>query len=130
MTKKTIAEIAKPYDVILEGCGDSSCMLAKVKGMSTNGGCCCFENMKSQPRMKIQNLIRLVKILHTEIESLLSTHIVDSKVENNIGLLQSQMEDIKLRVSSLETNQSLSSCGYSGHPKIVNVTTTINVTNY
>lgn len=38
-----VADLAEVVAVL--GCGDNSCRFAKSRGMSTNGGCRCFEDL-------------------------------------------------------------------------------------
>ncbi len=41
----------------LIGCGDNSCLIAKPKGMATNGGCRCFNGMRQADRIWVQKTI-------------------------------------------------------------------------
>ena len=44
MLRTQLAERRKdPGDMPESGCGDSSCEVARPRGMATNGGCCCDE---------------------------------------------------------------------------------------
>ena len=47
------------------GCGDSSCLFTKPKGMATNGGCRCLRDhdraLDRQLRVRLANLFRVAK---------------------------------------------------------------------
>ncbi len=51
------------------GCGDSSCMVKKPKGMATNGGCRC-DNGDRKAKQAINYLLEKIFLLNKEIEVL------------------------------------------------------------
>lgn len=58
-------------DVELEGCGDHSCVVAKPKGMGTNGGCRCDE----------RRLRHAVQVLRAQVQMRRLSPIEDSETE-------------------------------------------------
>jgi hypothetical protein len=47
----------------LEGCGDHSCIIAKPRGMGTNGGCRCLKEMSFETRVRVGKAIQTLKAL-------------------------------------------------------------------
>lgn len=51
------------------GCHDGYCVIAKTKGMHTNGGCGCLENQDFIMRQRVGHMLRCAQIMADHIEA-------------------------------------------------------------
>ena len=55
---------------IIGGCHDGYCVIEKPKGMHTNGGCSCLEDLNFQGRQKVGHMLRAAQEMVDDISSL------------------------------------------------------------
>lgn len=55
---------------VIGGCHDGYCVVRKPKGMHTNGGCTCLEDLRLHERSRIGHLLRCAQGMADRIEEL------------------------------------------------------------
>ena len=55
---------------VIGGCHDGYCVVRKPKGMHTNGGCNCLEDLRLHERSRIGHLLRCAQGMADRIEEL------------------------------------------------------------
>ena len=66
---------------VIGGCHDGYCVVRKPKGMHTNGGCTCLEDLRLHERSRIGHLLRCAQEMADRIEEL------EAKLEKAVRLI-------------------------------------------
>ena len=65
-----LVERYRQLQEVIGGCHDGYCVVRKPKGMHTNGGCNCLEDLRLHERSRIGGLLRCAQGMADRIEEL------------------------------------------------------------
>lgn len=82
MSDDLVKQALEELQEIIGGCHDGHCVVRKPKGMHTNGGCTCLEDLRLHERSRIGHLLRCAQGMADRIEELeTQVKAVDALVE-------------------------------------------------